>query len=84
MILGDMALQGEMAELSGFAFLQSGNVESAKGYFDSAATYYYLVGLPNAGRLCEWAVNNLEALVSFAKTGTLNFPDEILRHREPT
>ena len=40
--LGDMSLGGELAELAAFACLRDGDDDRARGYFDTAATYYYL------------------------------------------
>lgn len=53
--LGDLALSGELAEVSAFACLRNNEIEWAKGYFDTAATYYYLTGLWDGGKLSEWA-----------------------------
>jgi hypothetical protein len=60
--LGDLALAGELTELAAFACLRDDESLRAKCYFDTAATYYYLTGLWNAGRLCEWASEHLDTL----------------------
>jgi len=54
--------------------LQRGEVERAKGYFDTAATYYYLTGLSNGGELAEWACQNVAALGADVEAGTLYLP----------
>ena len=69
--LGDMALAGEMAELAGFAHARDGDFESARGCLDAAATYYYLTGLWNGGRIMEWASNNMDAVKTSADANTL-------------
>jgi hypothetical protein len=74
MAVGDLALSGELAEISAFTCLQRDEVERAKGYFDTAATYYYLTGLSNGGKLAEWACQNIAALGADVKAGTLYLP----------
>jgi hypothetical protein len=61
-VLGDLALAGELTELAAFACLRDDESLRAKGYFDTAATYYYLVGLWNAGKLCEWASEHVDTI----------------------
>jgi SIR2-like domain len=73
-VLGDLALSGELAEISAFTCLQRGEVERARGYFDTAATYYYLTGLSNGGKLAEWACQNIALLSADLQAGTLYVP----------
>jgi hypothetical protein len=74
MAVGDLALSGELAEISAFTCLQRGEVERAKGYFDTAATYYYLTGLWNGGNLAAWASENVEGLQPDCKARSLYLP----------
>ena len=73
-MLGDMALGAELTEVAAFACLRHGEDERAQGHFDTAATYYYLTGLWNAGRLNEWACNNTDQVRDQAKNGVLSIP----------
>ncbi len=63
-----------MMELAAFACLRDGEDERAKGYFDTAATFFYLMRLWNAGKLNEWASNNIESVRPNAKKGILKIP----------
>lgn len=74
MAVGDLALSGELAEISAFTCLEKGEVERAKGYFDTAATYYYLTGLWNGGSLAEGACENVAALKLDDKVRSLYLP----------
>jgi SIR2-like domain len=65
--LGDMELGAELTEVAAFACLRQGEDDRARGHFDTAATYYYLTGLWNAGRLNEWACNNIDQVKDHAK-----------------
>jgi len=78
--LGDLGLAGELTELAAFACLRDGEPVRAKAYFDTAATYYYLTGLWNSGRLCELASDNLD-LVKRSGIENLLMPDEFFRDR---
>jgi hypothetical protein len=73
-VLGDLALSGELAEIAAFTCLQRGEVERAKGYFDTAATYYYLTGLWNGGKSAEWACENVAAIKTDGKVRSLYLP----------
>jgi hypothetical protein len=74
--LGNMALAAELMELAGFACLRDGDDDRAAGYLDTAATYYYLTGLWNAGQLNEWASRNIDVVRPHAKQNTLRIPME--------
>jgi hypothetical protein len=72
---GDLPQLGEMTEVSAFELLRRGEIDRAQGCFDSAATYFYLAGLRNAGRLNEWASHNAPSLVATAQRRMMTFPD---------
>jgi hypothetical protein len=76
MLLGDLALSGELAEMAAFTCLRKDEFDRAKGYFDTAATYYYLTGLWNGGRVSEWASQNVETLKAGVTLAGLRMPPE--------
>jgi SIR2-like domain len=72
--LGDMALGAELTELAAFAALRADDEDQARGFFDTAATFYYLTDLWNAGRYDEWACNNTAAIKECARSRSLIIP----------
>lgn len=74
MAMGDMALGAELTELAAFSCLFHDDDARALGYFDTAATYFYLVGLWNAGAHNEWACRNLAEVREYAKKYSLRIP----------
>ena len=72
--LGNMALGAELTEVAAFACLRHGEEDLARGYFDTAASFYYLKGLWNAGRYSEWACNNAGNVKEYATSGVLRIP----------
>jgi hypothetical protein len=49
MAFGDKALQGELCEISAWNAFINGEVERATALLESAATYYYVSAIPQAG-----------------------------------
>ena len=72
--LGDMALGAELTEVAAFACLRHGEEDRARGFFDTAASFYYLMGLWNAGRHSEWACSNTGRIKKYATNGILRIP----------
>jgi hypothetical protein len=75
--LGDMALGAELTEVAAFSCLCHGEEDRARGFFDTAASFYYLTGLWNAGRHNEWASSNISRIsrtFDFNRDGLANFP----------
>jgi hypothetical protein len=72
--LGDMALGAELTEVAAFDCLRHGDEDHARGFFDTAATFYYLTGLWNAGRHSEWACSNIDRIKEYAMNGVLRIP----------
>lgn len=74
--LGDLGLAGELAELAGFASHRKGELERAAGFFDSAATFYYLDGLWRAGEFCESMSRRTHTIEPEAMMNTLFISDD--------
>jgi hypothetical protein len=72
--LGDMALGAELTEVAAFACLRHGEEDRARGFFDTAASFYYLTGLWSAGRHSEWACSNLDRIKECARNSVLRIP----------
>lgn len=72
----DMAAEGENMELLAFEYLREAQDELAQNCFDYAATSFYLRGLWRAGKLNEWAANNIKSMMDIAKRNTLLIPAE--------
>ena len=72
--LGDMALGAELTEVAAFACLRHGEEDRARGFFDTAASFYYLMGLWNAGPHSEWACSNTGRIEKYATNGVLRIP----------
>lgn len=64
LVSGDMAAMGEFLELWAFKKIQKSELEEAENIFNYAADCYYLRGLWNAGKLNEYAANNIEKISS--------------------
>jgi hypothetical protein len=76
-VLGDVGFFGEICELEGFSSLWNGDYDRARGFFDTAATHYYLDGCPQGGLAMEWASNNLDELRQKGKRWTLFIPPHL-------
>jgi hypothetical protein len=71
---GDLAAYGELLEILAFEYLHDGQHDMARRVFDAAATSFYLRGLWNAGRVNEWASNNIDRLVRSSRKNSLVIP----------